>query len=46
MLDLSRWRQTCPEMPVIVHWEHPHPGATLDAFEPSLPGPVLGVWGA
>ena len=32
MLDLSRWRPTCPGMRVIVRREHP-PGATLDAFE-------------
>ena len=31
--DLSRWRQTCPGMRVIVRRELPHPGATLDAFE-------------
>ncbi len=33
MLDLSRWTTTCPGMRVIVRREHPHPGATLDAFE-------------
>ena len=33
MLDLSRWMSTCPGMRVIVRREHPHPGATLDAFE-------------
>jgi len=33
LLDLSRWRQTCPGMRVIVRRELPHPGATLDAFE-------------
>ena len=33
MLDLSRWTATCPGMRVIVRREHPHPGATLDAFE-------------
>ena len=33
MLDLSRWTVTCPGMRVIVRREHPHPGATLDAFE-------------
>ena len=33
MLDLSRWTVTCSGMRVIVRREHPHPGATLDAFE-------------
>ena len=33
MLDLSRWTTTCPGMRVIVRREHPHPGATLNAFE-------------
>ena len=33
MLDLSRWRQTCPGMRVIVRREQPHPGATLNAFQ-------------
>ena len=33
MLDLTRWTATCPWMRVIVGREHPHPGATLDAFE-------------
>jgi len=33
LLDLSRWRNTCPGMRVIVRRELPHPGATLDAFE-------------
>ena len=33
LLDLSRWRQSCPGMRVIVRRELPHPGATLDAFE-------------
>jgi len=33
MLDLSHWTVTCPGMRVIVRREHPHPGATLDAFE-------------
>ena len=33
MLDLARWTSTCPGMRVIVRREHPHPGATLDAFE-------------
>jgi len=33
LLDLSRWRQTCLGMRVIVRRELPHPGATLDAFE-------------
>jgi len=33
MLDLTRWTTTCAGMRVIVRREHPHPGATLDAFE-------------
>lgn len=33
LLDLGRWAATCPRMRVIVRREHPHPGATLDAFE-------------
>lgn len=33
LLDLSRWRSSCPEMRVIVRRELPHPGATLDTFE-------------
>ena len=33
MLDLTRWTQACSGMRVIVRREHPHPGATLDAFE-------------
>ncbi len=33
LLDLSRWASSCPGMRVIVRREHPHPGATLDAFE-------------
>ena len=33
ILDLTRWTKTCPGMCVIVRREHPHPGATLDAFE-------------
>ena len=33
LLDLSRWRQTCPGMRVLVRRELPHPGARLDALE-------------
>ena len=33
LLDLTRWAKTCPGMRVMVRREHPHPGATLDAFE-------------
>ena len=33
LLDLTRWRASCPGMRVIVRRELPHPGATLDAFE-------------
>ena len=33
LLELSRWTSTCPGMPVIVRWELPHPGVTLDAFD-------------
>ncbi len=33
LLDLGRWTAGCPGMRVIVRREHPHPGATLDAFE-------------
>jgi len=33
LLDLSRWRTSCPDLRVIVRRELPHPGATLDAFE-------------
>ncbi len=43
MLDLSRWRSTCPGMRVIVRREHPHPGATLDALPDPRRIPVSGV---
>ena len=33
LLDLGRWAEACPGLRVIVGREHPHPGATLDAFE-------------
>ncbi len=33
LLDLGRWAGSCPGMRVLVRREHPHPGATLDAFE-------------
>ncbi len=33
LLDLGRWAGSGPGMRVIVRREHPHPGATLDAFE-------------
>ena len=33
LLDLARWRQSCPGMGVIVRRELPHPDATLDAFK-------------
>jgi len=33
LLELGRWTGSCPRMRVIVRREHPHPGATLDAFE-------------
>ena len=33
LLDLGRWAEACPGLRVIVRREHPHPGATLDAFE-------------
>jgi hypothetical protein len=32
LLKLSRWAGSCPGMRIIVRWELPHPGATLDAF--------------
>ncbi len=47
LLDLSRWHTTCPGMRIIVRREHPHPGATLDAFgfrTASVPVKILG-WG-
>lgn len=33
MLDLFRWTSACPGIRVVVRHKHPHPGATLDAFE-------------